>query len=210
MLGPIYVGDFSVDPRLVNTVKKIKSFEHLSPGWNYGRGGPISPSVISDATAFLWKFALSGLNDTDAFPGINGEVMVTAYEGEHYVEAIVEADGSISLTYEVNDVENFSKERMDSEEATRKLQEISGGIWNMFDFCIRTISTPTLDKIGSRVWLSEIPLMEVGHPLSNALALTQPAAAFVTTYDVTTPLGLQTNHPFFGNLTKASLQRDIG
>jgi hypothetical protein len=198
------------DSRFLTTMMKIQSFENLALGWNYGEGGPIDPSVIRGAISILLKFSLTGLTDTDAFPGINGEVMVTAYERDHYLEAIVESNGSISVTYDVNDVEKFSKERMEPEEALTKLQDLAGQIWNTSDFYIRTISTLTLDKTGSRVWPSETLLAEVEHPLSNALASRQPMSGFATTYDTITPHGLQANHPFFGNLTKASSLQDIG
>jgi hypothetical protein len=200
----------SADSRFLGTMRKIQSFEKLALGWNYGQGGPVDPTVIRGAITVLLKFSLAGLNDTDAFPGLNGEVMVTAYEGDHYLEAILENDGSITVTYDVNDVEKFSKERMGSESALSKLQEIAGEIWNMSDFYIKTFSTPTLDKIGSRVWPSEIPQTAVERPLSNVLVSTQPVAGFAATYDIITPHGLQANHPFSGNLTKAFSQRAIG
>ena len=33
----------------------------------------------------------------DAFPGTYGEIMVTAYHGEHYIELIAEVDGKVGL-----------------------------------------------------------------------------------------------------------------
>jgi len=200
----------SDDSRFQSTMRKVQSFKNLALGWNYGQGGPVDPNVVRGAIAVLLNFSLAGLTDTDAFPGINGEVMVTAYERDHYLEAIVESDGSVSVTYDVDDVEKFSKERMGSEEALNKLQEIAGEIWNMFDFYIRTISIQTPDRIGSRVWPSEIPQTVAEPPLSSAIVSTPPAQTFATTFDTIIPHGLQANHPFFGNLTRPSSQRGIG
>jgi hypothetical protein len=195
---------------ILRTLEKIQSFRNNVPGWHYGQGVPANDTVISRASAIVLSMALAGIEETSAFPGIDGEIMVTGYDGAHYYEAIVETDGSISLTYEFQDAEKFSKERMPEEEATTKLQQLLGERWNTSGSYILNILTVIPSKIGSRVWLSGIPQMAVGHPLSNASVLTVQTTAFATTLDATTQPGLQANHPFFGYLTKESFQRAIG
>lgn len=145
-------------PALPKTVEKIASFRHLRLGWHYGEGGPIDESVIYAAAGFFWQFFLRGFNDADAFPGAHGEVMVTAYEGDHYVEVIAETDGSVSVAYEFKDEEMCVSERISPAEATKVLTELVGIIWSTSDFCTLINSIPTYNKTVLRAWLSEVRL----------------------------------------------------
>jgi hypothetical protein len=173
----------------VETAKKIASFCNLAVGWHYGDGGPVSQPTIAAAESILWTLVLEGISDTNAFPGINGEVMVTAYSDGHYIEAIVENDGSISLTHEFNDVEMFSKEHMLQADAMAKLRDILGEIWSTSASYTPNTSIITLRKTVSRVWLSETHPTAAEHLLFNVPVLTQPTLAFAATLDTIIPRG---------------------
>jgi hypothetical protein len=188
------------------TLTKILSFARLPFGWHYGEGRPIDKKVIQRALAILWR--LYRLADSDAFPGSDGEIMVTGYEGDHYIEAIVENDGSVSLTYEFKDSEIFAQERMSAEEADAKLMEIAGQIWNISAFYIPIISTVSLSKIASRAWLSETPQTRAAFLSFNAPAWTPPMPQSAPTQEPFIPPRLRENRPFFGYLTKASFLQD--
>ncbi|MEZ4733902.1 MAG: hypothetical protein R3E79_42970 [Caldilineaceae bacterium] len=41
-----------------------------------------------------------GFHETDAFPGLNGEVMVTVYQGSDYWEFTLEPTETITFVYE--------------------------------------------------------------------------------------------------------------
>jgi hypothetical protein len=195
-------------PVLGETYQKIDSFRLLPKGWHYGEGGPAEESAASAAEAILWAFALEGVSDTSAFPGANGEVMVTAYVDSHYLEAIAETDGSVSLTYELDDFELFSKERMRLVDAIAKVRGILGGVWSTSAFYMSNILTITPNKIVSKVWLSETQL-GAEHLLCNVPVLTRQTPQYAITLDAITLPTLQENHPFFGYLTKNSSQQAI-
>jgi len=140
------------------TAEKIISFGSLAPGWHYGNGGPINSKTIDLALAIYWQFFLGGLEETDAFPGADGEVMVTAYFDAHYLEVIVESDDTMSFTYEVGDEEMLPPlEHRPPEEISKLLAGVMRGIWSTSAFCTVTTSIPGRNKIVSKVWHSKTP-----------------------------------------------------
>jgi hypothetical protein len=193
-------------PVVTETARKIDSFRYLPKGWHYGEGGPAQEAAAASAEAILWVFALSEISDTGAFPGAHGEVMVTAYVDSHYLEAIAEIDGSISLTYEVDDVEMFPAERMRLADAIKKIREILGGAWSTSaSYTLGTlIITPS--RIASRVWLSETRL-GAEHLLCNAPVSMRRMSQSANMQDVTMQMWPATPQ-YFGYLTSESLEGD--
>jgi hypothetical protein len=105
---------------------KIRSFSDLADGWHFGEGGPISEKVISVALA-LSKYARElNFSEIDAFPGVNGEILLTLYYGDYVLELTVESDLSINVVMEVGDEEVFDKEGLsilEAKEQVHKLRE---------------------------------------------------------------------------------------
>src|SRR5580704_1477234 len=87
---------------LSRTKDKIRSFRNLPQGWNYGRGGPAAEQTVQIAQDYLWMFMTLGFVETDAFPGVDGEIMVTAYLGRHCVEVTVEPDRSFAVGHQID------------------------------------------------------------------------------------------------------------
>jgi hypothetical protein len=153
--------------RLSGTEEKIRSFSTLPAGWHYGGGRAASPEMI--ATAIQWHRHLIGLGFTvtDAFPGAKGEIMVTAYEGAHYVELLLDTISTVSLIHERDGKEVRSLERVTPDQAFRALGELAGEIWNTSDYSIESISTVnavSLRASPSRSMMTERPLS--GWPVS--------------------------------------------
>jgi len=141
-----------------STPVKILSFGDLEVGWHYGEGGPIDSQTITAALEIYWQFFLAEFDDTDAFPGVDGEIMVTAYRGNHYVEVIVENDGTMSLSYEFEDVEMFPPlEHRPAKEIKQKVAEVAREIWSTSAFYTMTTLTLGRSKIASKVWHSKTP-----------------------------------------------------
>jgi hypothetical protein len=92
------------------TNEKILSFCHLPSGWNYGRGKPASVKTALDAMNFVNLFYVKGVRETDAFPGPNGEIAVTAYAQDYYLNVGIESDGRIEVSFERNRGEIFDKD----------------------------------------------------------------------------------------------------
>src|SRR5690348_17679722 len=83
------------------TQRKIDSFSSLKPGWNYGQGGPISKITRDRATTWLRFVNWLGFSRTNAIPGVNDDIVVSSGIGEHYIEVVIEGDGSISVIYSI-------------------------------------------------------------------------------------------------------------
>lgn len=132
----------------VLTVRKIRSFQDLAPGWNYGRGRPASGPTAKMAMSIYRLFVQLGFNATDAFPGDDGEIMVTAYKDNHYLECLVAPDNTLSFVYEVDDLEQKSIDRLSQTEALREINLIAGEIWNTSNLC--NPRSTMLEEIGSK------------------------------------------------------------
>lgn len=86
-----------------STIEKIQSFGNFTQGWSFGEGVPFAPSILLKAMQLIKTAHALGFADTDAFPGLNGEVMVTIYWGQDYWEFTIEPDETITFAYEKND-----------------------------------------------------------------------------------------------------------
>jgi hypothetical protein len=85
------------------TCQKIEEMSKLRPGWCYGEGCPIDRGTVSLARE-LDLFAAALAQDslqTDAFPGLNGEVMLTLYRGARYAEITIRPDRLIDCFWEL-------------------------------------------------------------------------------------------------------------
>lgn len=135
------------------TLKKIDSFLYLEKGWHYGKGVFPSKKTIAIAKKIAEQ-ALSNIFDTDAFPGIDGEIMVTVYYKEHYLEFTIESDGEITFVHELNDEELVYKEGLKLQEAKIKLDDFCEKIWNISE--LSTESIMITERSDLKVWPSKI------------------------------------------------------
>ena len=122
-----WVGTASFEPK---TVRKIESFAELRAGWHFGEGGPISRDRISVAKEFHNTLISLGFTTTDAFPGVNGEIMLAAYVGQRCIEIVIEADDTISLVYEESGQTLLEAGGLTADAARSHLRKIAEAIWN--------------------------------------------------------------------------------
>ena len=127
------------------TLEKIKSFSSLPVGWNYGEGGPIQVSVIQRAIDLYWTIVLQGVVSTDACAGDDGEILLTAYNGEHYLGIVIEQDGKMTFRHEFND-EDMKYIEADNISEIKKAIGEAVLWWNTYGFFIqRTSSMNVID-----------------------------------------------------------------
>lgn len=127
------------------TLQKLESFAALPQGWHYGRGGPISAETHQLA-AQIWNDLLgAGFTLTDAFPGSDGEVQLTAYHQDHFLSLMIEPGGETTLLHQFkgNDASQPLETR-DTEVLAEKVKEIAGGIWTTY-----VCSTPKILTTGA-------------------------------------------------------------
>lgn len=83
------------------TEDKIRSFMNLSPGWNHGEGVPPSRQVFQKVME-INGFAIETGFQTDAVPGLNGEIQIVVYgekkKRNSYLELTVEDAHSVNFT----------------------------------------------------------------------------------------------------------------
>ena len=82
---------------------KIESYRDLPQGWHYGEGEAFSQDVIDRALALESQIRQYGI-ETDAFPGLGGEVLLIAYQDNKTWDVCVEPNGTVTLTGEWPDL----------------------------------------------------------------------------------------------------------
>jgi hypothetical protein len=85
---------------LTQTTAKILSFGELPVGWHFGGGVPPAKETIAAALHLNREAEASGFDKTNAFPGIEGEIQVTAHLGALCLEFTIERDGGITFVKE--------------------------------------------------------------------------------------------------------------
>ena len=108
------------------TERKIRGFKRLQKGWHYGEGRPFGDNIINAAISLHKEALRLGFFETDAFPGANGEIMVTIYRHEHYLEFIIERDLTVTFSREDGDDETRYEEGLTLNNAIRVIRDFSG------------------------------------------------------------------------------------
>ena len=109
---------------MINTAQKIDSFATYQPGWSFREGIPFDKATLIIATAILQQGIEHGFVTNDAFPGLDGEVMVTFYSGDYYHEFIIERTGNISYICEIDRCEVLSIDDLPMENIWDKVNKI--------------------------------------------------------------------------------------
>jgi hypothetical protein len=183
-----------------HTEEKIRSFSMLAVGWHYGSGRTPSREMI--ATAVQWhRYLISlGFTVTDAFPGRNGEIMVTAYEGPYYIEILLETTSTVSFLHERDGQEVRSLDHVTPDQVSHTLRELTGKIWNTSGYSIQNIST--VNAVSLRA--SPLRSMTMEHP-SSTWGVSKGLLSANTCGNTIPTSGA--NRLYSGFLTKPSFQR---
>lgn len=78
---------------------KIRSFEFLPHGWDFGEGSPAPHYVVSVALA-LHKVGEKWGFEMDAFPGAGGDISIDFYVKDELVQVLINPDLTFELTHE--------------------------------------------------------------------------------------------------------------
>jgi hypothetical protein len=109
---------------MTDTVNKIIKFKFLKSGWHYGEGVEFKDINIAFTLICLTAINEYGFIQTDTFPGLCGEIRVTGYRDNEYVECTVEDYNNITLIYEQENQEIFHKEKLNLKEFLDSLSEL--------------------------------------------------------------------------------------
>jgi len=139
-----------------NTTKdKILEFSNLKKGWHFGKGVPPTKKILQLAVDLAGRVALSGFR-SNAFPGVDGEIMVTVYHGEDYLEFTFETNGTVTFVWEKGEAEIAYEEELTVDQAKRRLDAFGEKIWKSLSGSF-TPNIMTQPKKSSRVLLSKTP-----------------------------------------------------
>jgi hypothetical protein len=149
------------------TERKLAAFGMLEVGWHYGSGVPVSPLSLERARRTLDLYSHFGITETDAFCGSEGEVMVTAYLGGHYIECDFVSGTEINFRHENSYNQVVQEAILKAEDdlsavVSKAVREARGGKWLLSDLSIRQITTG--EGTVSRTTFSKIPAKTVVLP----------------------------------------------
>ena len=170
--------EFLLDDSGNTTIDKIRRFSDLPEGWHFGEGVATPLRTIKIAVAFEHLARNMGFLETDAFPGIAGEVRIAIYQGKDYLEFTVEPDESITYVRELQKNEVEYDEDLTLADAKTKLLRYREESCASFASSIQNISISAW--AGHRVWLLSGPVMEA-FQLSNASVSSEAEKYSVTT-----------------------------
>lgn len=115
---------YRYEPPFFNpTEEKIKSFAGLKKGWHYGEGISISDELLDECLKFHRALNEFGFKETDAFPGLNGEIRITIYDSNCYIEFTFNTLNDIDYCLEINGKEEESKSFSQSEAYDKEIRE---------------------------------------------------------------------------------------
>ncbi|EIC23373.1 hypothetical protein [Thiorhodovibrio frisius] len=176
--------------------KKLQRFLTYPSGWHFGEGIPFVQKTLSNADQLIDLAINYGIEGTDAFPGVDGEIMVTLYHrrGRLYQEFTVEADGRIHFLFE-KDGKEVLDQTIDMHAAKEHIRRLWREQWRLSDSSTK-ITTTRSDR-SSKAWPSS------HHPMEAFPSLTESApkrrvVKYAITSEPTTTKGSPANHPFFG------------
>ena len=159
---------------------KIIAFRGLPRGWNYGQGVPPSEETINIARALNTDLQRSGFQKTNAFPGIDGEIQITAYHESFYLEFTISVDGKITFVQERDNEELRYEEGLSVADAVNKIRAFWGSLWASSDLSI-TYTTMTPKKRDLPVLHSETQATGLAYPSLRKNVRNDLAQVFVTT-----------------------------
>lgn len=139
----------------IETLQLLNKFSQLPEGWHFSEGVP-SAQLPSLHSGILLKLGYKmGLKDTEAFPGITGEIQLNFYNKDDALEYIFEVDGTINVTLEKNEEFIRLGEGVRLESAINFLTEFKSNRCHSYVSSILTTTTPNA-KTGFLVWRSAL------------------------------------------------------
>lgn len=150
----------------IKTLQKIQSFAHLPHGWCYGSGEPLSPEAIGHAINWLRSLVKLNLIDNNAFPGADGEIIISVYIGVINIDLSIYQNGEASLIVENGEEEIGSFSCFALRKVRDVISMVLAAIWNTSASFTQNTSTAVWD--GSKVLPSKTLLRAEGHRFSNS------------------------------------------
>ena len=181
------------------TERKILGFKNLKAGWHYGEGVPFQVERLKKAVQLNQEAIRLGFFETDAFPGVSGEVRVTIYHGVYYLEFTIEATDMTTFVYEINDEEVSYEEGLTFDEAKARIRNFRKDICSLSDSSAESITTT--ENADFKVSPSKTQVVKEEFPSSTNPAFWSKSVPSVATSDDFI-YGVPENPPYFGSFLR--------
>ena len=145
--------------------KKIRGFQEYGSGWHFGEGNAFDDKAIQEALALNAELLGAYFLRTDAFPGLSGEIQVTAYLGDDCFEFTRETDGTWAFVHERLDEDIACAEDLSFDEVKIIAANLHERIWNTF--ALYQESSGIGRRKNLEAWPSGRQVIIRGFPLSN-------------------------------------------
>jgi hypothetical protein len=122
------------------TVKKLESFRSLHAGWHYGEGIAFDENIVNNALNLHNIAVKLGFFETDAFPYIDGSIMITIYHKADYFEFTLMHNNEIMYRRETDDEEVGEEAQITFAQAKSVLEELRQDTWRSSDSYISDIT----------------------------------------------------------------------
>jgi len=152
---------------------QIRSFAQLPNGWHYGEGRGATDKAVATAVGANSLLLMHGAHDVEAFPDVEGGILLSGYHGDHTLEILCDPSGRMDMLHEANDEVVKDRGRVSLEEVDAYIRGLEWTPKNLFVYFIQCTSASERDA--SRVWLSSHPPVE-GYRSSTPGALWTIAA----------------------------------
>lgn len=206
----LYSGFSTEKAKLMNNlsdiIQKIHAFHELKQGWHFGEGHGPKRETIEMAEKIVQLLHEEFFCKVDTFPGIWGEIQVTAYPEDFFIEINILENGTLELVVEdKNQKEIMGFEGLSLETLRRKISFFKQQIlWKSFVYFPPNILTKTypdspvlpsgillVQEVESPYLKKNVHVKAQDHPVNTLTFITEESAMI--------PL-------FFGNSVKTNYQ----
>lgn len=165
-----------------SVTQKLNSFAQLPDGWHFGEGRRSKLLALNYAKT-INRIAITNGWQTDAFPGISGEIMLSIENSAHYYEVVIEIDGTLNFVEEKNG-EELQRRNISIADMVETLSPNSSSCPT---FVLYTPHIGTKQKDDSHVWLFGTLAQSLGAEFqsSNETVLKNEAGPFARTLEHT-------------------------
>lgn len=181
-----------LESNLSETLLKMEAFKDLKDGWHFGEGHGPTNELIQKAIIIAKSLQMEFFCLVDTFPGTGGEIQVTAYPGQYFIEVNILNDGNMELYVELIDQEEIiDLEKLSMVELMHHLKIFKHAkLWKSFAFyppSTLTKNYPDFQASPSGILLVQeeaspyltrnVPFKSQNPPVDTSTATTEPSAS---------------------------------
>lgn len=193
------------------TEMKVREYARLPEGWFFGDCQGIEKETVTISLRLLREAEHLGLHDTNVFPGGDGELLLTIYHGDYYMDLMVEPDGTVDVTVERGEEELVCREGVSLLEAISEIGAFKKLVWKheeLSGYYAESGTTKGKTAGASTAWPLSRQEME-GSQYLNANAPwkpVEPSVSILSSFTLPDLVG----HLFTGNSTPRSSPTPAG